>query len=269
MRPPLPLLLLLVAACDAATPDPAPTASAEATVAAPPVTAVASASAQSAGASQVREESDLYEFDYSYPAEAGRIAALRQWLDGERDKAQAQIIKDATEGRAEAREGGYEFHPYATGTAWRKVTETPRFLSLSADLYWFTGGAHPNRGFDSVLWDKREGLRRKPIEMFVSPARFDAAVRQRFCAELDRERAKRRGEPVVRDRGTFDDCISPAEQTVILGSLTGRTFDRVGILIGPYAAGPYVEGDYEITLPVTPALLATIKPEYRDAFAPR
>ena len=43
--------------------------------------------------------------------------------------------------------------------------------------------------------------------------------------------------------------------------------DRIGILIGPYEAGPYAEGGYEVTLPVTPAILAVVKPEYRASFA--
>ena len=84
---------------------------------------------------------------------------------------------------------------------------------------------------------------------------------------LDEERSKRRGEPVVSDGRLFNDCIKPSEQTVILGASNGRTFDKIGILIGPYAAGSYAEGDYEFTLPVTAALRRAVKPEYRDAFS--
>ena len=67
----------------------------------------------------------------------------------------------------------------------------------------------------------------------------------------------------------FYDCIKPSEQTVILGSSNGKAFDKIGILVGPYAAGPYAEGDYELTFPVTARLLAAAKPEYRAAFAVR
>jgi hypothetical protein len=54
---------------------------------------------------------------------------------------------------------------------------------------------------------------------------------------------------------------------MILGSGDRQHFTRIGILIGPYEAGPYAEGDYEITLPVTPEVLAAVKPEYRADFA--
>ena len=252
-----------------ASPTSAAPASGAAVSTASGAAAAASASAADGGANKVEESSDLYEFDYSYPAEAGRIPALKAWLDAERDKARTQLIADATSGRAGARESGFEYHAFAQGRVWEKVTETPRFLSLSAQLYDYTGGAHPNHGFDSLLFDKQTGKRLVPLDLFAAKAAFDAVIQKPFCALLDKERGKRRGEPVVRDRGTFDDCIKPSDQTVILGSSTGRTFDKVGILVGPYAAGPYAEGDYEFTLPVTAALLKAVKPEYREAFSVR
>ena len=270
----LPVLLIaltLLAACQREAPPPAATATSSAAASNSAVSGDASAKTTAAssggGASAVNESTDLYEFDYSYPAAAGRIPALRAWLEAERSKARAQLIEDATSGKAEARESGFEYHPYATGRAWEKVTETPRFLSLSAQVYDYTGGAHPNHGTDSLLFDKQAAARRAPLALFASSAAFDAVIQPRFCALLDKERSKRRGEPVSRDGSLFNDCIKPSEQTVILGSSNGRAFDKVGVLVGPYAAGPYAEGDYEFTLPVSAALLRAVKPEYRDAFS--
>ena len=267
------IVVALLAACTSEAPPPTATASATSSSAsvapAPGTIASASAVASGGGASKVEESTDLYEFDYSYPAEAGRIPALKAWLDGERDKARKQLIEEATVGRAEAKESGFEYHAYALGRAWEKVTETPRFLSLSAQIYDYSGGAHPNHGTDSLLFDKQAGTRLEPLDLFESKAAFDAVIRQPFCALLDKERGKRRGEPVVRDKGMFDVCIKPSEQTVILGSSNGRTFDKVGVLVGPYAAGPYAEGDYEFTLPVTAALMRAVRADYRGEFSVR
>ena len=274
----LPVCLIavaLLAACKSEAPFPAATATASsaassaATASASASRATAVASASGGGASKVEESTDLFEFDYSYPAEAGRIPALKAWLDAERTKSRAQLIEEATAGRAEAKESGFEYHAYALGRAWEKVTETPRFLSLSAQIYDYSGGAHPNHGTDSLLFDKQAETRLEPLDLFSSKAAFDAVIRQPFCALLDKEREKRRGEPVVRDKGMFDDCIKPSEQTVILGSSNGRTFDKVGVLVGPYAAGPYAEGDYEFTLPVTAALMRAVRSDYRGEFSVR
>jgi hypothetical protein len=98
---------------------------------------------------------------------------------------------------------------------------------------------------------------------------LDDALRGPFCDSLDRERAVRRGEPVNRASGDdFDACIAPSEQTLILGSTDRKHFNRIGILVSPYAAGPYAEGSYDITVPVTPAVLQAVKPEFRATFGP-
>jgi hypothetical protein len=34
----------------------------------------------------------------------------------------------------------------------------------------------------------------------------------------------------------------------------------------PYVAGPYAEGDYDISLPVTAEVIAALKPAYRSSF---
>ncbi|MET0375714.1 MAG: DUF4163 domain-containing protein [Rhizorhabdus sp.] len=258
----------LIAACSGGASEATTAPAARKAAPAPAAAARASAAPAAGKASTVEEATSLYEFDYSYPGEAARIPALRAALDAERDKLRRELVEEATGGRDQAREAGFDYHPYATGVGWQKVTETPRFLSLSAQVYSFTGGAHPNHGFDSLVWDKTADARLDPVAVFASAAAFDGAVQQRFCAALDKQRGERRGEPVNRASGDpFDACIAPSEQTVILGSSNGRTIDRVGILVAPYAAGPYVEGDYEVTVPVDRALLAAVRPAYREAFA--
>ena len=97
---------------------------------------------------------------------------------------------------------------------------------------------------------------------------LSAAIRAPFCAALNQQRAEKRGEPVdPKSKQEFDTCIDPAKQTVILGSTDKAHFNRIGILVDPYAAGPYAEGNYEVTLPVTAAVLKAVKPLYRRAFA--
>lgn len=78
----------------------------------------------------------------------------------------------------------------------------------------------------------------------------------------------RRGAPVEVGSGDdFEECPAPSSLTVLLGSANRLQFTRIGFIADPYVAGPYSEGSYEVTLPVTPALLKVVKPEYRAAFA--
>ncbi|MFW2851590.1 DUF4163 domain-containing protein [Sphingomonas sp. TX0543] len=215
---------------------------------------------------QQRAATQDYKFTYSYPAEAARIPALRGWLEADKAKLRASIATDAAEGRRAARKGGYPFNAYEAQKTWKVVTDTPRFLSLSGDVYSFTGGAHGNPGSLTLVWDKSAGRPLDPKAIFLSSAALQAAVSQPYCAKLDAERTARRGARPAGD-DMFSQCPKVGDLTVLLGSSNRKRIDRIGLIADPYVAGPYAEGAYEVTLPVTPAVLRAVKPAYRAAFS--
>lgn len=266
---PIALVLPLLAACQQTDAPPAESKASSSRAAATASGAPSQApQAATGGARKVEEQTELYNFDYAYPAQAGAIQALKAMLDGDVIEQRSALASQAREGRDEAKKSGYDFQPHDRSVAWQVVADLPGWLSLSATSGGFSGGAHPNHGFDAMVWDKAANQRRKASDLFQSPAALSKAIRATFCSEIDKQRAERRGEPVIRDSDDpFSECIDPLESIVILGSSNKRTFDRVGILVAPYEAGPYVEGDYEVTLPVTQAVLAAVRPEYRSAFS--
>ena len=271
MRHTFPALLALaaLAACSGKTASPAPspgsTTQAAPSAARASATAVAQASTAPGGARAIAVNTELYEFEYAYPAAAGAIPALRAALDGEAGKAEAELAGEAKEGKAEADKSGFDYRPYGYWTAWQVVTDLPAWLSLSTEVSTYEGGAHPNHHYDTLLWDKAAGQRRDPIDLFTSKEALSRVIRRPFCARLDAERARKRGGEKL--DGMFDECIDPVQSTVILGSSNGHVFDRIGVLVAPYDAGPYAEGGYDVTLPVDAAILAVVRSEYRSAFA--
>lgn len=243
-----------------------PEAKAEATAAAPAAQAkaVATAADDDAAARNVEIDNDLYTLEYTYPAAAGSVPGVRQLLDADLDKRKVDLLRTAKDARDDAAKDGFKFRKYGLWVNWSLVTSLPDWVSLSAQISDYTGGAHPNHVFDALLWDRRAEKMRDTLELFTSDAAFVDAVRADFCKAIDKERTKRRQGEVM---DMFSDCVDPLESTVILGSSNGKTFDRVGFLVPPYIAGPYAEGSYEVTLPVTDKLLALVKPEYRASFA--
>jgi len=112
------------------------------------------------------------------------------------------------------------------------------------------------------------------IELFNSASALEDALGSRFCEELDRQRAKRRGanedeQPQEVGGTSFTDCPEIGELTVLVGSAGGRRFDRLTLYAGPYVAGPYAEGAYEVNLRVDRAVREAVKPQYRESFASR
>ena len=222
------------------------------------------------GARSVAEETADFLFEYSYPAEAGRIPGLAGLLDNRLDRQRAELAVESERARREAREEGFPYNKHSYTAEWKIVAELPKWLSLSADVATYTGGAHGNYTVRSVVWDKDNLRLMNAIDLFSSPAALEQAFGDRFCEGLDRERAERRGEPVPEDsEEMFDQCPGIDELEVLVGSSNGRTFNRLTVYAGPYVAGPYAEGAYEVDLPVTQEVLDAVKPEYREAFSAR
>jgi len=266
VRSPIALLTLFAATLAGCTPEGTPGegkgADGQASITAPADATPTPASLD------IQEKNDVYTFEYSYPDAAGRIAGLKALLDARQAEAHKAHVEAAINARADADAGGYPYRPYGYGTKWEVVADLPDWLSLSADHWEYTGGAHPNSGFDALLWDKQAGAAHDPISLFTSADALEEVVKPDFCRMLDMQRARKRGQPVVRDDEDWQNaCIGLESVTVILGSSNRRTFDRVGFLVPPYAAGPYAEGSYEVTLPVNAAMVEAVKPEFRDAFS--
>jgi len=265
-------LALGISGCGSKDPGPAPGASVAAETQAPPVAAPASPAAPPpvpAGRAE-KEENEVYSFAYSYPGAAAAIPALRDILDRQLEADRSDLVSSARSGKAEAEKDGFPYHAYERQTDWKVVTDLPDWLSLSSQHYEFSGGAHGMTVSDSLLWDRRAQVARKPAELFASQDALRAAIQAPFCAGLDKERARKRGGPVEQGSGQmFSECIDPTASTLILGSTGHAAFDRIGILVAPYEAGPYAEGSYEVTLPVTDKIVAALKPQYRAAFSVR
>ena len=199
----------------------------------------------------VHIKTKAYEFGYSYPAAAGRIPALKAWLDADLAIARAERVRIGKD---------HEDHgPYAITeqTDWQVVTNLPGWLSLSADISTFDGFGREGHEARALLWEKAHGHPMKAVDLFASRAALVGAVRLNYCAEMNR-------------RAQNADCrkMTPTDRVVILGSGDHLHFTRIGFLV---AASSVVQENQDeagdITLPVTPAIIAAVKPEYRAAFA--
>ena len=270
------LLALVIAACSSpedmakdtgvAAPDARSSASAGSAIA----SASASAAAGDAAATKLEDKAEQdgasREFSYGWPAAVSAVPALQQRFQQERDAALAEQKRDWQSTLTElAGEDCTGCKSMSFEKNWAVVADLPRFLSLSADMYFYTGGAHGNSGFDALVWDREAGAALAPEAMFRSEAALQDALGAAWCKALNAEKRKRMGGDFS-DDGFFP-CPPITDLTVLLGSSDKQRFNRIGLIAAPYVAGSYAEGPYEITLPVTPAVLAAVKPEYKAAFA--
>ncbi|OHD03902.1 MAG: hypothetical protein A2885_20710 [Sphingopyxis sp. RIFCSPHIGHO2_01_FULL_65_24] len=262
-----PAILLLLTACSSEPAQTTAEKAAAASVPGAPPGAVDDVKVANATASEVKESSDLMEFSYAYPLEAAKIPKLAEWLDADRAANRDALIAESRRDRAAAEKGGFPYRPHSHLQSWKRITDTPRFLSLSSEISTYTGGAHGMTTFGTLLWDRNSGKRRSPLDLFTSGTAFDAAIRDDFCAAITRAKAAKGIQlPAEGEDSVFAKCPPASAQMVWLGSSDGRHLDRLTIAIAPYEIGAYAEGDYRINVPVTAGLIRAVKPEFAGDF---
>lgn len=206
------------------------------------------------------------EFAYKWPAQVSAVPALAERFSAERDTLLAEQKAEWEAAIAEfAGEDCVSCINRSFEKTWEVVADLPRFLSLSASFYEYSGGAHGNGAFDALVWDREAKAALDPQTMFRSPEALQKALGPAWCNALKQEKMTRLGADYYED--DFFPCPPIANLTLLPGSSNEQAFDRIGLLAAAYVAGPYVEGAYEATLPVTPTVLAAVKPEYKAAFA--
>ncbi|MBJ7439973.1 MAG: DUF4163 domain-containing protein [Sphingopyxis sp.] len=257
----------LLSGCADDPPTPAEKAAAAAVRGAPP-SAVADVVASNAVASNVKESNDLVEFAYAYPRQAAAIPELAAWLDNDRAIKRDALIAAARRDKAAAEKAGFPYRAHSHSQSWQRVSNTPRFLSLSAEIQSYTGGAHGMTNFATLLWDRNRAKQLQPLDLFTSGEAFDDAIREPFCAGIKRAKAAKRIVAEEAPDSPFAQCPPASAQTVWLGSSDGRYLDRMTIAIAPYEIGAFAEGSYKINVPVTGALVDAAKAEYARDFLP-
>lgn len=223
-----------------------------------------------AQAHAAEQSTERFEFSYSWPAEAAAEPGLAAHLASKEAAMLAGLRAEADEDWDGAE--GQEWTPrqHSASEEWKVVADLPGFLSLSGHLASYSGGAHGMYGMQSLVWDREAGKPMRGVDLFTSPVALEQGLGRKLCDRLNAARAKRRGMEVEEgSEDMFDKCPGLDEAEVLVGSSNGKTFDRITVYFGPYVAGAYAEGDYELDFPVTASVLDAVKPQYAGAFSIR
>lgn len=185
---------------------------------------------------------------------AATVRDLREFSEG----AQA----DRTEAGGDAGQPPYDRTIEITPGA-----ETGKLFSLIRTNSEYTGGAHPNSSFASILWDK--ALKREVAAGDLFKAGDLSALDTALCAAINAEKRKRDPQAQTVSLTGNDTWKCPRAATVPFVLATGTQPGKAGgliFLIGPYMVGPYAEGPYEVTVPQS-AFRPLLAPAYADEFA--
>ncbi|MGZ8362896.1 MAG: DUF3298 domain-containing protein [Caulobacteraceae bacterium] len=181
----------------------------------------------------------------------------------------AQLRKFAAEApqlRADNASGGVTSPPVGQEVSWSVAAANPRLVSLLAVNYEDTGGAHPNHGYDAMLWDAVQQIEIKKDELFRPRGPADDAVKAALCDGIHKARAEKGVEesPEVQEGWPCPDWRDP--DITLSPSTTPGKFGGVTFVFSPYEIGSYAEGEYEVTLPQS-VLQPVLNPVWAGEFA--
>lgn len=186
----------------------------------------------------------------------------RLYADGVREL--NAFAEGAANERAELAGEDSPSQPYSRSIVWSVGADTTKLLSLASLREEYTGGAHGNAAYGSVLWDK--ALKRTIAPTGLFGANVDAAMDKALCDALTAGKKSRLGETYTPPGADWNcpkwrDTPFELAASTVAGKAGGLRF-----LIGPYVAGSYAEGTYEPVVPFS-AFARYLKPAYADEFA--
>lgn len=152
---------------------------------------------------------------------------------------------------------------YQRTVEWTLTAANDELVSAKQSWFEYTGGAHPNHGADGFIWDVRQGLQVLPGELFRSDAPR-APLNAALCDAIRAAKAARQG---AQPPGPGFECPSWDDGDIVLEpSTVPNRFGGITFLYDPYAIGPYVEGDYAVTVPLA-KFQSALSPTYAPQFA--
>lgn len=160
--------------------------------------------------------------------------------------------------------------PYTYNLVYRLRSAAGKYVSVIVDESEYTGGAHPNHGSTTFLWDRDKEARVDFKTLFRDPAADSADMQKLSKLVLDALAAEKKKRDVPFDLGDmwFKDwkpdfesfgqpSLAPSTEA---GKASGVTFH-----FSPYEVGPYAEGDYVAFVPAS-ALMPLLTPEAQKLF---
>lgn len=222
------------------------------------------------------------EYRFHIPAELGYHPIAKAHVDRVSAELAEGMDMVASHDRADAKAAGLAFTPWQVALDWQVRGINARLASM---IGYATLGPRPSRRPGaptskaiSLLVDQKTGK----YLTAMSDAFSDGmeSVRATYCAHLDIQRianaldadpsAGTKGKPPIIDAegrylGKWQ-CPYMDELAIGFSGAAGAPFDRMTLVASPITAGPEEQGYYRVELALTSAMVAQIRPEYREGF---
>lgn len=217
------------------------------------------------GGARFRRQAGAHDFVHNYDPQIAGIPGLFDHIEALRSKAYRQWQEDVAEINALHAEG-VDYGDINTNIGWAVKGRAGNLVNAVSTTSMATGGAHGLFGIQSILWDSgRKQVLSSPLVLFSD--RLES-VKAQYYEALDAERERLSSGAWEAPTGVADLHRPPYSKLQF--SFSGRysnKFDTIHIIANPEVAETFSVGIIGVNIPITQAILKTIKPEFRASFA--
>jgi hypothetical protein len=195
------------------------------------------------------------------PAEVASHPALHALLY-DREAAGLKTFAAKAQADRKASDGKFPWRPYTRQSQWFLAADAAPLVGLRALWFEDTGGAHPNHGGSTLIWDSAANREIQPRTLFRPDADM-SVLDKAICDAVARAKTHRDGATPLNDMFScpkWNQTVLVLAPSTMPGRIGGLT-----VLIDPYVVGPYSEGDYELVVPAS-AFQGLLAPAYAAAF---
>ena len=181
------------------------------------------------------------------PLAADSLAEGKRWVE-----------KNRTEAAKEFKSSPDSFRDGQPWTFERSYAQTSmvanRYISVVRTDYVYTGGAHPNTGIDTILWDDSAQKRISIRPFFKESADNGPTMKAMRAAAIAAVKAEKKARDID-DAGKIDWYKGIEPKLLKVGAVTLAASTEPGKSSGlefhypPYAVGPYAEGTFVVVVP--------------------
>lgn len=148
---------------------------------------------------------------------------------------------------------GMSGHPWSLNIDMSKYVSAGELASILGYVFSFTGGAHPNHSYFSVNFIKASEEQIGFRDLFSNQKAALGAISRFAIRNILKQKSERLNDKITEDEWLDEGAGPDIKNYGIFVFVPGEDLENKGIkfIFPPYQVGPYVEGEYEVTVPAS------------------
>lgn len=208
------------------------------------------------------EKTDKTDIKITYPNQVTEYPKIFEFL-----KKKVETIKKDNGFEDEDIELGMSGHPWSLNIDMDKYYSGGDLSSILGYVFSFTGGAHPNHTYFTVNFNNKSQEILSFKDIFTDDQNALKSISKYAVSDILRQKTERLNEKITEDEwleeGAGADINNYSIFTIVPSS--DNKIEGLKFVFPPYKVGPYVEGEYEVTVP-SGVFYKDLKAKYKDIF---